>query len=761
MADLEDEEDITGATGATSSRARGKRSGAARTVRDTIVHDIDWPHFHIYTAPGEEPMTFQRLSVQEFVYGFMHMIDQPDSRLDKQIMWDILKGMMEDATEYPWHNVRNFYWVVGSHVENVEVIGPQPRNQTVGHDTVIENHDHAGCSDIETNDELIDSSLTFLKESLIEKKGDVYDDDRVASSGDKLGEKPAEYLELGMLDMGMVALNNQRLKYIFDVVATTGQANFRAARVPLPSALNIPRWRRELTGYRDAHIVEYLEFGWPIGINRDADLCSQFASHPSALAHPRDVEHYVATELKHGALLGPFDGPLASTCHFSPLMTRPKKDSRFRRVIVDLSWPKGQSVNDGISKKDYIDGPMTISLPTPDDMERAIVQAGRGAFLYKTDLARGYRQLRVDPLDWPLLSFQHEARCFMDICPPFGLRSSAMAMQRVSEALVFLHSRRGYVSWAYIDDFGGAEPSEPRASSALRALQRIMDDLGVVQAAAKICLPSQAMIWLGIFFDTVEMSMSIPEAKLAKIMLCLAAWRGKTQATRREMQSLLGLLNFVASVAPPARLFTNRMLDALREAPRVGATSLSSQFKLDVVFFAELLPLFNGRKIMGKQVVPYQHQVELDACLTGCGAVAGDQFYAEQFPDCVVAENHCIAHLELLNIVVAIKVWQRRWTGWTVQIYCDNLNSVFVLQTGKSRDPFMRACAREVLLYTAAKDIDIQICHRPGLDMVWADALSREHTHPRFAARVRDDPHLRAGTRLVVPQEFFRLRNTL
>ena len=118
LAELENEEEAAAASGLTSSRPRGKRSGAARTVRDTIINDIDWPHFHIYTAPGEEPMTFQRLSLQEFVYGFMHMIDQPDSRLDRQIMWDILKGMMEDATEYPWHNVRNFYWVVGSHVEN-------------------------------------------------------------------------------------------------------------------------------------------------------------------------------------------------------------------------------------------------------------------------------------------------------------------------------------------------------------------------------------------------------------------------------------------------------------------------------------------------------------------------------------------------------------------------------------------------------------------------------------------------------------------
>ena len=118
LAELEAEDDFAGAARPATARTRGKRSGAARTVQDTVKRDIDWPHFHIYTAPGAEPMTFERLSVQEFVFGYMHMVDQQDSKLDRSIMWNILKGMMEDATEYPWLNVKNYYWVLASHVKN-------------------------------------------------------------------------------------------------------------------------------------------------------------------------------------------------------------------------------------------------------------------------------------------------------------------------------------------------------------------------------------------------------------------------------------------------------------------------------------------------------------------------------------------------------------------------------------------------------------------------------------------------------------------
>ena len=228
-------------------------------------------------------------------------------------------------------------------------------------------------------------------------------------TGDSDPGTEGSILSLGCIDMFMVQDNNRCLRAIFDVVAASGQFNFRAARIPLPSALRLSRWRSVLKGYRDYHIVEYLEFGWPIGINRDALLWSQLGNHPSALAHQGDVDHYVAMELAHRVLLGLFDGPPGSSCHFSPLMTRPKKGSRFRRVIVDLSWPKGYSVNDGISRVDYIDGPMTISLPTPDEMERAVVRAGRGSFLYKTDLSRGYRQIRVDPLTG--------RTCHSGICP--------------------------------------------------------------------------------------------------------------------------------------------------------------------------------------------------------------------------------------------------------------------------------------------------------------------------------------------------------
>ena len=475
---------------------------------------------------------------------------------------------------------------------------------------------------------------------------------------------------------------NVQLREIYNAVVATGTYNYNHARARVPSGLCLPAWKKYLADYRDRQIVEYLEFGWPVNFKRGSPLASTHENHASARDHRDDVAFYVATELGHHALAGPFSGPPISGLHISPLMTRPKRDSPHRRVIMDLSWPPGAAVNDGVEVDFYIDGPARIHSPTADYMVDRILQLGCGAYLYKTDLSRGYRQLRVDPGDWPLLGFQHDGNIYIDICPPFGLRTSAMFMQRTSEAITHIHASQGYFSRPYLDDFGGAEATHARADEALGCLQSIMNELGIVEAEHKVCPPSQSMIWLGIQYDTVAMTMSIPPQKLREIGEVVSEWQGRSRATQREMQSLFGLLQFVASVSPPARLFTNRILANLRETPKRGSESLSLGFRQDLKFFADLLPHYNGVRLMQKREVRCQQALELDACLRGCGAYMGDQFYSEVFPPAVLQQDRTIAQLELLNIVVALKIWASEWSGQRVRVFCDNTNAVLAVQTG-------------------------------------------------------------------------------
>ena len=72
-------------------------------------------------------------------------------------------------------------------------------------------------------------------------------------------------------------------------------------------------------------------------------------NHKGALEFPEAINQYLATEYSNNALLGPFfTKPFLDKTAFSPLNSVPKCDSEERRVILDMSFPHGHSVNDGI-----------------------------------------------------------------------------------------------------------------------------------------------------------------------------------------------------------------------------------------------------------------------------------------------------------------------------------------------------------------------------------------------------------------------------
>jgi hypothetical protein len=67
----------------------------------------------------------------------------------------------------------------------------------------------------------------------------------------------------------------------------------------------------------------------------------------------------------NGRVVGPFKAnPFIEGMVISPLNSVPKKDSLERRVIVDLNFPEGLAVNDGISKDLYLGEKVSVHYPT-------------------------------------------------------------------------------------------------------------------------------------------------------------------------------------------------------------------------------------------------------------------------------------------------------------------------------------------------------------------------------------------------------------
>ena len=169
-----------------------------------------------------------------------------------------------------------------------------------------------------------------------------------------------------------------------------------------------------------------------------------------------------------------------------------------------------------------------------------------------------------------------------------------------------------------------------------------------------------------------------------------------------------------------SRFFLNRLLHVLRSMHDRDQTQLDIEAQRDINWFAQFLPNFNGVTIFDHR--PIAFHIELDACLQGFGARCGNQVYA--FPIPLGYMDLSIVHLEMLNILVALRVWNNTWKKSRVCIACDNEAVVYVLRSGRTRDLTLVAIARNIQLQVATWDINLQVNHTAGRDNHVADLLS-------------------------------------
>ena len=192
------------------------------------------------------------------------------------------------------------------------------------------------------------------------------------------------------------------------IVKQHGKPNYLGARLKVDSQLNLQAWEYHLSDYWDKQLIDLLYFGFPLDFNRNCPLKWEGVNHNSAINHPNDIDVYLLEELAHKAIVGPFREHPCPEGHISPLLTREKPNSANRRVIVDLSWPQDLSVNGGIDKNSYLGTDFSLHLPTIDHITEQLKILGRGCHLYKTDISRAFRHIKVDPIDCDLLGLSCE-----------------------------------------------------------------------------------------------------------------------------------------------------------------------------------------------------------------------------------------------------------------------------------------------------------------------------------------------------------------
>ena len=392
--------------------------------------------------------------------------------------------------------------------------------------------------------------------------------------------------------------NDEDIK-IHQEVLDGGYPNRWGAQKPVKTQWNLELFQELLVDYEDKEVVEWIRYGWPTGrLPTLPDPAISNTNHKGATDYPEALSTYIQKEQSHGAVMDPFQKiPFPEKVGIAPLSTRPKKGSEDRRIILDLSFPPGQAVNDGISKDQYLGLPAKLTFPKVDDFALCIYTLGRGCMMFKIDLSRYFRQLPLDPGDYSMIGYIINGELYFDKVLPMGMRSAPYIAQRVTNAIAHIHRWMKFFLLNYVDDFVGAEHKE-NIWKAYQALATLLEQLRVDTSKDKLVPPTTELEFLGITFNSDRMTMERSEQKMQDIMKEISGWLTKTSAKRREVESLIGKLQFLAKCIKAGRIFLSRLIQWIRGMQRNKEYTIPLEARKDIAWWGRCAQQFNGISLM-------------------------------------------------------------------------------------------------------------------------------------------------------------------
>ena len=496
----------------------------------------------------------------------------------------------------------------------------------------------------------------------------------------------------------------------------------------------VEQFKRELQGY-DSSLAEYLTSGFENGFSLCSDaprvnlICKNLKS---AIENPMIVSEKISKEISAGRVAGPFAEPPFENFRTSPIGLVPKKEPGEFRMIHHLSYPPHESVND------YIDPDLcSVQYTKFDAAVKMIQKLGKGALLGKADIRSAFRLIPMSEQDFPLLGFTHEGLYFFDKMLPFGASISCSVFEKFATALQWIvrnNCSQGELDH-YLDDFlfGGRAQTQ----DCLHLMQTFFDccrRLGVPVSDEKTVWPTTILVFLGLELDSVLMLVRIPALKIEKLITQIEnLLLHKKSVQLKEMQSLIGSLNFLCRAIVPGRPFCRRLINST-----CGVTKpyhhirIKPGMRQDLVMWLTFLKSFNGISMFHDQFWTFSS----DICMyTDSSAAEGHGFgitfltewtfgiWPKQWHTMGITKD--ITLLEFFPLLVAILIWGEVIQNKKILFKCDNQSVVNIVNNQSSKSDKIMVLVRAFTLHCLKWNIMFKAEYVPGIDNTLADSLSR------------------------------------
>ena len=219
----------------------------------------------------------------------------------------------------------------------------------------------------------------------------------------------------------------------------------------------------------------------------------------------------------------------------------------------------------------------------------------------------------------------------------------------------------------------------------------------------------------GIEIDTELMQMRLPLDKLLDARAKMHSLYQRKKVTLRDLQSLIGTLNFACKVIVPGRTFLRRLINlTVGVANPNHLIRLTVEARLDLAAWKLFLDQFNGESLCLVDDWLSSDCIRLysDASGLGFAAIYGKRWVQGEFSPAWKDVN--IAVKELLPIVLAVELWGPLVANSRILFMCDNMSIVAVINSHTSRDHQIMKLLRHLVVATMTYNIHFASKHIPG-----------------------------------------------
>lgn len=468
-------------------------------------------------------------------------------------------------------------------------------------------------------------------------------------------------------------------------------------------------------------LADIIKYGAKIGYSGPPNATIKRPNHPSAKFNTDVISEEIAKELSLGRLRKFKNLPEKYYC--SPLGLVPKvadgKQTGWRR-IHDLSSPAGKSVNDHIQPEFG-----TLQYETFKSAVQAIAESGQGSMLMKRDLKSAFRMIPICTEDQWLLLFEWDGVYYGELFLPFGLRTAPFIFNLFGEAFEWILQRKySWILRRYLDDFLMIFPSDYNIAVASEQFDGICNQLGFTEAREK-SKDGTCVDYLGLILDTVKMEARLPEEKKTRALNGINDILALQSVTLKQLEKLLGLLEFCVAVFPLGRPFLRHVWNMFRRG-RSWRQRLTTAARQDLQWWQQFLPIWSG--ISAIQLSRPRFHIATDA--SGKKGIGGVWFESNDNSNMFATRlnrRHRPKHInwkELFAVLYAFASWADNWVEGRVTVFCDNEAVVAGINKRTIRGAAIRPL-QSLFLLAAQRNIDVVAVWVPSKANALADALSR------------------------------------